>query len=99
MRITAKRALVDFWAKHPEAKDKLLAWYKILESCAAKNFTELKQVFPSADYVPEKYTIFDVGGNDYRIITVIHFNTQRVYIRLVATHTEYDRWSQKNRGK
>ncbi|TMI36703.1 MAG: type II toxin-antitoxin system HigB family toxin, partial [Betaproteobacteria bacterium] len=46
----------------------------------------------SADYVPP-YTIFDVGGNKYRIVTAIHYNRRKVYIRHVLTHAEYDRWS------
>lgn len=65
--------------------------------CRAANFVELRQTFGSADYVPDKYTVFDVGGNKYRIICVIHYNTQRMFVREVLTHKEYDRWSDRNR--
>jgi len=50
----------------------------------------LRQTFGSADYV-EGFTIFDVGGNRYRIAAVIHYDQQRLYIRRVMTHAEYDR--------
>lgn len=66
---------------------------------AATNYNELKQTFQTADYVPKKFTIFDVGGNKFRIVTVIHYNTKSVYVRAVFTHAEYDKWSKQNRGK
>jgi mRNA interferase HigB len=51
----------------------------------------LKAVFNATDRV-DKYYVFDIGGNKYRIIASIHFNTQRLYIREVCTHKEYDSW-------
>jgi mRNA interferase HigB len=93
----SKTALVNFYQKHPEAKEKLEAWYRVCKACNATNFSELKQTFNTADYVPERYTIFDVGGNDYRIVTVIHYNTQKVFIRHVFTHAQYDKWTKQNR--
>lgn len=95
----SKTRLVSFYQKHPEAKEKLEAWYRACKACQAANFSELKQTFNTADYVPEKYTIFDVGGNDYRIVAVIHYNTQKVYIREVFTHAQYDKWTKQNRRK
>lgn len=99
MRITAKSALVRFWANRPEAEDPMQAWYKVATNCKAKDFSELKQTFGSADYVPSKYTVFDVGGSKYRIVCVVYYNTQRMYIRGVFTHKEYDQWTKQNRGK
>lgn len=99
MWITSKAALAAFSEKHPEAKDRLSAWYKVIEACGANNFTELKSTFNTADYVPAKYTIFDVGGNAYRIVTVIHYDKQRLFIRAIYTHAEYDKWTRQNRGK
>lgn len=99
MRIISKTALVKFYGIHPEAKPKLEAWYRACKSCTAKNFPELKQAFQTADYVPKKYTVFDVGGNAYRVVSVIHYNTQTVYIRGVFTHAEYDKWTKDNREK
>jgi len=56
----------------------------------------LRRTFGSADYV-DGYTLFDVGGNKYRIATVIHYDKQQLYVRQVMTHAEYDRndWRRK----
>lgn len=99
MWIISKTALVNFYQKHPESKDKLEAWYRACKACHAENFSELKQTFNTADYVPKHYTVFDVGGNDYRIVAAIHYDKQRVFIREVLTHAEYDKWTKQNRGK
>ncbi len=60
-------------------------WYHKARQGSAASFTELKQPFASADYV-DGATIFDVGGNRYRLAAVIHYNTQRIYVRHVMTH-------------
>ena len=99
MRVIAKTALVAFWNQHPEAQCSLLAWYKVAEKLVAKDYVELKQTFGAADYVPKKFTVFDVAGNNYRVVTVIHYNTQIMFIRHVFTHSEYNKWTKDNRGK
>lgn len=99
MHVFAKSTLLAFAEKYPAARDKLLIWHKLMEACTAKNFNELKLTFGSADYVPKSFTVFDIGGNDYRVVTVIHYDAQRVYVRLVGTHGEYDMWTEENRKK
>ena len=99
MHVIAKRTLLAFATKDPAARDRLLAWHKAMEASAAKDFNELKQTFKGADYVPRKYTVFDIGGNEYRIVAVVHYDIQKVYVRLVGTHGEYDKWTKENRGK
>jgi len=59
-----------------------------------KNFAELRETFRSADQIG-KFTVFNIGGNKARLITAIHYNTDRVYIRHVLTHAEYDRGAWK----
>jgi mRNA interferase HigB len=58
------------------------------------NFAELKAFFPSADQVANK-TVFNIGGNKYRLIAAFHYNRGRVYIRAILTHREYDRGNWK----
>jgi len=60
-----------------------------------KTFAELKTTFSSADYV-EGYTVFNVGGNKYRIVTAVGYRTQTVITEFVLTHEKYDRegWKQ-----
>lgn len=98
MHVIAKRALEDFWRVHPVAQSAFEAWYKLIHQGSFSTFTELLQTFGSADYVAP-YTIFNAGGNHFRIITAIHYNRQKVYIRHVFTHAEYDRWCRQQRSK
>jgi mRNA interferase HigB len=90
MRIISKKPLRDFWQCHPEAKSMLEDWFKRASNCEPASFMQLKSTFGSADYV-DGYTVFDVGGNRYRLIAAIHYDKQRLYVRHVLTHAEYDR--------
>ncbi|WP_370543465.1 type II toxin-antitoxin system HigB family toxin [Herbaspirillum sp. Sphag1AN] len=67
------------------------AWRKIIQSRTFANYSELKAVFNATDKVNAFY-VFDIGGNKYRIVAAIHFNVQKLYIRHVFTHKEYDKW-------
>lgn len=98
MHIISKKALQMFWVKHPQAKAPLEAWYRVVSLTSFEHFAAIKQAFNAADYVPP-FTVFDVGGNNFRVIAVIHYNRQKLYIRNVFTHADYDRWSQTNRSK
>ncbi len=90
MRIISKRPLREFWQLHPESRLILSEWFRKASQITARSFTALRETFGSADYV-DGFTIFDVGGNRYRIAAVIHYDKQRMYIRRVMTHAEYDR--------
>lgn len=87
--ITRKR-LREFSVKHRDAEAPLGVWYAIVSRTDFGSFADLKQVFRSVDKVG-KFTVFDIGGNKYRLITAIHYNRKKIYIRHVLTHAEYDR--------
>lgn len=99
MHIISRRSLSRFWEKHPDAETSLRWWYKITSSkkCKWQDFVELRETFPSADQVG-KLTVFNIGGNKYRLITFIDYQTQKVFIRHVLTHAEYDKenWKHDN---
>jgi mRNA interferase HigB len=90
MRVISKRPIREFWERHPESRFALEEWFRKVEQTAAPSFPELKKTFNSVDYF-DGYTSFDVGGNKHRIATVIHYDKQRLYIRQVMTHADYDR--------
>ncbi len=92
MHVISKKALEAFWLKHPASASPLDAWYRVVSKSDFETFMELKNAFNTADYVAP-YTVFDVGGNNFRVITAIHYNRQTLFIREVFTHAEYDRWS------
>jgi mRNA interferase HigB len=90
MHIITRKRLLDFATKNPACATALNAWYRILKHSTVSNFAELRTIFPSADQV-EGLTVFNIGGNKARLIAAIHYNTQRLYIRHVLTHKEYDK--------
>ena len=67
MHIISLKMLREFWQKHPEAENALRQWHTIVEHAEFRNFNHVRECFNSADYVPP-YTIFDVGGNNYRVV-------------------------------
>ena len=96
MHVIAKPALIAFWTIHPDSEKPLQAWYQTMEREIFSDFNGLRRIFASADYV-DGLTVFNIGGNKYRLITSIHYNRRKVYIRNVLTHAEYDRGSWKRR--
>jgi mRNA interferase HigB len=95
MRIIALRRLREFWARHPDAESSLRSWYQVARQASWQRFLDVRTVYGNADQVG-KFTIFNIAGNKYRMITVIHFNTGRVYVRRILTHAEYDRGAWKD---
>jgi mRNA interferase HigB len=93
MRVISRRTLREFWTTHHDAAGPLKAWFRIAEAAEWTCFANLRETFPNADMVG-RCTVFNIGGNKYRLVAVIHFNRGRVYIRHVLTHAEYDhgRW-------
>jgi len=90
MHIISLKALRVFWEQHPDSQTALSRWFKVMLHTDFKNFAELRTTFPSADKV-DNWIVFNLGGNKYRLITSIHFNRGKVYIRHVLTHPDYDR--------
>lgn len=99
MHVISRKALMDFWQVHPPARGPMAAWFKVVKGATFANFAMVRDTFNSTDKVGP-YTIFNVGGGGYRIVTAIHYNRHKRYIRHVFTHAEYERWSDKlRRGK
>ncbi len=93
MRVISEKPLRAFAGKHPNAAEPLRAWKKLTLGGTFRNLVELKQTFGSVDMVPVKgrdFYVFDIGGNKYRLVAAIHFNTQKLFVRHVLTHPEYD---------
>jgi mRNA interferase HigB len=95
MHIISRKALRQFWHRHPDSESSLSRWFKIMQHTDFGSFEELRTTFPTADKVGD-LIVFNIGGNKYRLVTSIHFNRGKVYIRHVFTHQEYDRgtWKQ-----
>ena len=79
-----------FWKKDQQSETPLRTWYSVCKNTRFKNFAELKRAFGTVDKVG-KFYVFDIGGNKWRIVAVVHFSTGKIYVREVLTHKEYDR--------
>ena len=90
MHIITHKRIRDFIAKYPDSKSSLESWYQIVSHTNYDTFHHLKQHFSSAYYV-DGFIVFNISGNKYRMITAVHFNRNKVYIRAILTHSEYDK--------
>jgi len=93
VHVISRRAIREFAKRHPDAGPPLHDWYRLTCRAHWRNLDDVKTSFPHADLVGD-CTVFNVGGNKYRLVTIIIYAVQRVYIRFVMTHAEYDkeRW-------
>jgi mRNA interferase HigB len=95
MRVISRRTLRLFWEMHPTARPGLLMWYERMTKGDFSTFNILRQTFPSADLVGN-FVVFNIAGNNFRLITYFDFEDQMVFIRDVLTHAEYDKENWKN---
>jgi mRNA interferase HigB len=94
MHVISRKTLRQFWAQHPDSESALTRWFKIMQRQDFTNLETVRATFPTADKVGD-FIVFNIGGNKYRLITAIHFNRRKVYIRHVLTHPEYARGAWK----
>lgn len=90
MHIISRKRLLEAARKHAELQGPLDAWYRLAKKAQWKNLMDVRKVFPSADAV-DRYTVFNIKGNDFRLITEINYRTGRVFLRHVLTHAEYSK--------
>ena len=90
MHIISRKKLNEFAQRYPESQSALKEWYQRMKIGQFKSIAELRTIFPSADKVG-KLTVFNIGGNKIRLIAAIHYNRQKIYIRTVLTHAEYNK--------
>jgi len=91
MRIISQKALREFWEKHPDAKQPLLAWYEDTKRANWKSPTDIKNIYRNASILGNNRVVFNIKGNIYRLVVAINYKYGLIYIRLVATHQEYDK--------
>ena len=96
MRIIAKRTLRDFWTKHADSEQQLKAWYRETEKTEWENINDLKKDYPSASILQDNRIVFNIKGNNYRLIVKFNFEYQVCYIRFIGTHAEYDKIDANN---
>lgn len=91
MRIISRRMLREFWEKHPDAAVPLQTWFHDVEHATWNSPADIKAVFRSASFLANNRVVFDIKGNTYRLIVIVVYQHELVYIRFIGTHAEYDR--------
>ena len=91
MRIIARRTLREFWEKFPEAEIPLRVWFNEMKKSEWKNFNQLKQQFGNASVVSNDRAVFNIKGNNYRLIAAVDYEKQILWIRFIGSHKRYDK--------
>jgi mRNA interferase HigB len=90
VHIISRKQLKEAAVRHPDVEAALDVWFRITKRSLWQNLIDVRKTFAHADAV-EKWTVFNIKGNKYRLITEINYRFRRIYIRHVLTHAEYDR--------
>jgi len=95
MHILSRKKLKEAAARHADLEGPLDAWFRIAKKAAWQNLADVRKTFSSTDAIG-KWTVFNIKGNQYRLITEINYRFSCIYIRHVLKHSEYDRggWKQ-----
>ncbi|MFY9528378.1 MAG: type II toxin-antitoxin system HigB family toxin [Candidatus Acidiferrales bacterium] len=88
MHVIRRKKLLEAAQKHRDLDEPLDVWYRIAKRAEWKNLMDVRRVFPTSDAVDD-FTIFNIKGNAYRLITEINYQTGRIFLRHVLTHAEY----------
>ncbi|SRR6266536_287377 len=91
MNIIAKGTILYYIDKYPNAKTALLTWYYEFSKMNFANFNALKEVYGNASIVADSRVIFNIKGNDYRLVVSVNFRQGAAYVIWFGTHKEYDR--------
>ena len=91
MRVVTPRRLKEYAEKEPRSKIPLLHWYEIVKYAEWETISDIRQDFNTVDYVGNNRYVFNIKGNDYRLVTIIIIASKKVYIRFIGTHEEYDK--------
>ncbi len=97
MRIIAFKTLRDFFEKseYSDSEVSLRAWYHEAKLATWKNSNELKRQFKNASIVGDGRVVFNIKGNDYRLVVAIDYEFQVIFIRFIGTHKQYDKINSK----
>lgn len=91
MRIITKGTLRDFWEEYPDSEQELKIWYDKMKNAKYQNSNDVIQDTPKTDTVGNNRIVFNICRNKYRLIALFRYKLQRVYIRFIGTHKEYDK--------
>lgn len=91
MRVIAKRHLITYWEKHPDAEQSLKAWYDEAIKAQWMTSQDIKAQYRNASFVGNNRVVFNIKGNNHRLIVAVAYRFGALYIKFVGTHSDYDK--------
>ena len=91
MRVISRKTLKRFWDQHPDARQPLQAWYNDIKHAVWRSPADIKDVYRNASFIANNRVVFNIKGNQYRLVVAMQYEYGIVYIRFVGTHQEYER--------
>ena len=96
MRIISRNKLIEYYTKNADSKSALEEWFIKTKKAEWSCFEDIKNTFNRVDYVGNQHYVFNIKGNNYRLIVVIKFAINTILIRFIGTHAEYDKINASN---
>jgi len=91
VRVISKKTLREFWSKHNDCEQQLKSWYKEASESIWKSPLEIKKDYPTASIIQNNRVVFNIKGNNYRLIVKINYDFEVVWVRFIGTHADYDK--------
>jgi mRNA interferase HigB len=91
MRVVAISTLRAFWAKHPDAQTPLQAWYALASRAQWKSPSDIKVTYRNASFTANNRVVFNIKGNDYRLVVLVRYEKGLLFVKFVGTHAQYDK--------
>ncbi len=90
MRVIAVSHLRTFWENHPDAEQALKSWVDEVKQATWQQPADIKMQYRNASTLKNRRVVFNIKGNDYRLITAVAYRYQAIYVKFIGTHAEYD---------
>lgn len=91
MTVSGKQVIDNFVLKHAPARGPFMKWLDEIKKSSPANHNEMKRLFPTADYIGNRRYVFNIGGNNYRLVAVVTFVEAMLFVRWCGTHAEYSK--------
>lgn len=91
MRVIAISTLRAFWTKHSDAQTPLMAWYALASRSQWRSPSDIKEAYRNASFTANNRVMFNIKGNDYRLVVLVRYDKGLLFVKFVGTHAQYDK--------
>lgn len=91
MRVIAISTLRAFWNKHSDAQTPLMAWYALASRSQWRSPSDIKEAYRNASFTANNRVVFNIKGNDYRLVVLVRYDKGLLFVKFVGTHAQYDK--------